>query len=269
MSHDSTSFDEGLLLALLGRAIHAAGTRSLDGMAELTFYDTMIAVAAAEGARRRAAWIIEREVKPASWKGEERIDLVVRRKSGANEPWVLATELKWWRQSDGANSANRRKALLVDLLRAACARGFLGIEEEAYVVLISTETSWKKTTTTTGSDSDVCAKLNAAGTQSWSLDKLRGASALKGAVAQLRGSIQLPSSFHTTLVQHQAAPAGGGKKVEVRVWRVRKPQKSKQLDDATLTAKFGAVKTKGSATPSAVPTGVGSANQGAVTPPAP
>lgn len=163
MSHDSTSFDEGLLLALLGRATHAAGTRSLDGMAELTFYDTMIAVAAAEGARRRAAWIIEREVKPASWKGEERIDLVVRRKSGASEPWVVATELKWWRQSDGANSANRRKALLVDLLRAACAKGFLGVEEEAYVVLISTETSWKKTTVTTGSDGDVCAKLNATG----------------------------------------------------------------------------------------------------------
>ena len=144
-------------------------------------------------------------MKPTSWKGEERIDLVVQRKSGANEPWVFATELKWWRQSDGANAANRRMALVVDLLRAACARGFFGVEEEAYVVLISTEASWKKTTTTTGSDSVVCTKLNATGTQSWSLKAIRTAPSLKGAVAQLRSSIEIPSSFHTTLVQHQSA----------------------------------------------------------------
>lgn len=40
MSHHSTSFEEGLLFALLGRVMHAAGTRLLNSMVELTFYDT-------------------------------------------------------------------------------------------------------------------------------------------------------------------------------------------------------------------------------------
>lgn len=246
MSHDSTSFDEGLLLALLGRAVHAAGTRSLDGMAELTFYDTLVSVAAAEGARRRQGWIIERELKPPAWTGEERIDLVVRRKSAAKdakEVWVLAAELKWWRKCDGANAGNRRKALVVDLLRAACARGFLAVEEAAYVVLISTDDSWKASATVSSksTDEDVCAKLNASGKQSWSLRALKNAAAMKGAVGQLRKSIQIPSSFETTLVQHKDAPAGGGKRLEVRVWKVRKPQKSKELDAATLESLFGAM----------------------------
>lgn len=258
---DAGSFTEGLALALLGRGVHAAGTRSLTGMAELTFYDTLVSVAAAEGARLRKAWIIRREFQPPKWRGDERIDLVVTRFSGKNEVWVSATELKWWRSDDSANSSNRRKDLVVDFLRAASVEGFTGVKDGAYVVLITTEAAWTATTKVrSGKDIPIASKIQGTATQKWSLPTLKDAPAIKNAVSELRKNVPLPSIFHTRLEENVVAPLAGTHQLRVLVWSVRKPQRSVELVDLALSTLFGPPKPRkttssaddGGAAPSAV-----------------
>jgi hypothetical protein len=209
-------------------------------MAELTFYDSLVAVAASEGARRTAAWIIRREFRPPEWTGDERMDLVVSRLSRGEEVWVNAAELKWWRAADARNRANRRKELVTDLLRAANVHGFIGVEESAYVVLVSTKSSWDSTTNVAAGagDAEVGAKLRETGSVGWPLRALDTAPAIRGAAVALRHSMQLPSSFRTELVRKLAVPVGGGEKVIARVWEVRKPQRSTVLTDQELSALF-------------------------------
>jgi hypothetical protein len=109
---------EAMASMLLSQAAHGLATGSLEGTGEITLRDGLIVAAAAEGARIRQAWIIEREVIPNGWT-DAPVDLFLRKQGNLGAISTIGgVELKWWRKTDAGNSANRRRDLIRDFIRA-------------------------------------------------------------------------------------------------------------------------------------------------------
>src|SRR5262245_20972023 len=127
---------------LVSQASHGISTSSLVGLGEISLRGATIVAAASMGARLRQAWLLFREQTPNTWNGAA-VDVVVARKVGHRIRWVAGVELKWWRQSDGANAGNRRRELVRDFLRAASLCPL--VDDVSFVTLLSTEDSWSRT----------------------------------------------------------------------------------------------------------------------------
>lgn len=230
------SLAEAMASMLLSHAAHGLATGSLGGTGEITLRDGLVVAAAAEGARERQAWLITREIVPPSWK-DAPVDVVLYRVGNQSTPHLLGgVELKWWRKTDAANAANRRRDLLRDLVRAASLYSM--VEAFAFVALLSTSVSWNATANTTGKDRSAMALLSAAGSQRWSLRALSASRGLATAIRSLRGSVPIPSTFYTELLCTRTLSDGTTPLAFCKVWSVRKPQKSVFLSDAVLDRLF-------------------------------
>lgn len=222
-------------LTLLGTGVHAAGIRALSGLGEITLRDSLVAAVAAEGARRKTPWIFTREEKPSHWQ-DEAVDLVITRKVNNTVAWIAAVELKWWRHADSQNSFNRRKALVRDFLRCASLSHQPGTQEDSLVVLVSTSSSWKKTTSTDAGDRPVVDVLKADDTMSWRISQSMYKcpavrDALSSMIKKASGKpdvmrMPIPTTIHSKLLGIYESDTGGQQNLQVRIWRVRKPQKS-------------------------------------------
>ena len=232
----------GLLAA---GAAHGLGTSSLHGIGEITFRDGIVVAVASVGSRLRQAWIIKREQVPAGWK-DTPIDVVVAKKSKGAERWLVGVELKWWRQDDGSNAGNRRSALIRDFLR--CAALYQDVEDGAFIAMVSTNGSWVRTTSTSGSDARLGAALTRRGESKWDVATLSSCAGMKAAVNSLREkSVPIVSAFSSRLFAETAVCENGKEQVVARVWEVRKHQNSRILISSELESSFGKLKTAKSA----------------------
>lgn len=237
---------DSIALTLLGLGTHAAGLGGLGGMGEITLRDGLVAACAAEGARRRKAWIFSREQTPPGW-NDETVDVVVQRVAGGQTRWVTAVELKWWRDSTTTNASNRRAGLVRDIIRCASIHFRPGIEERALVVLVATKSSWDATAASQGQDDEVCRRLRSANTEIWPLRRsLHACPAVKSALKRLvrpaknasgtrkaqARTLRLPppSSLRTRRLGVYTSDLGGADELQVRVWECTKVQNSKGLD---------------------------------------
>ncbi len=229
---------------LMSHACHGLATSSLDGMGEITFRDGLIVAAAASGSKIRQAWIFEREDLPSGW-SDAAVDLTIIRPSDADSPKVVgAVELKWWRQEDSGNASNRRCELVKDFIRAAA--NYKNVEDFSFVALLSTEVSWKTTTSTNGSDKDAMTLLTASGTQKWNLKALSECASVKSSVRSLGHRVPVPSAFHTKLLAAHELSFVSGRTASARVWSVVKPQKTVFLSLKELESRFN-IKARSSA----------------------
>lgn len=222
---------DGVALAMLGKALAAAGAGTLDSLDEALLYEPLVLAAVADSARRKKAMQLLREVKPSAWKDDKRVDLVRVRDSGGAQLWVTAVECKWWRDTDSQNASNRRRGLFADFLRLASLCDSPGIEGEALLVLLTTKSSWQATTKSTKGDAPFIELLmkGVGEAGSYSMKKLKKCPAVSGTLKKLKKTLVVPSTLSATLVQDLNAPLGGDERVYCKVWRVRKPQKSKIL----------------------------------------
>eukprot|EP01107_Rhizomastix_libera_P006759 TRINITY_DN20922_c0_g1_i1.p1 TRINITY_DN20922_c0_g1~~TRINITY_DN20922_c0_g1_i1.p1 ORF type:complete len:251 (-),score=25.24 TRINITY_DN20922_c0_g1_i1:151-903(-) len=223
---------EAMTSMLLSHAAHGFATGSLEGTGEITLRDGLIVAAAAEGARIRQAWIIEREVVPAGWT-DAPIDLILKRSGNLGAVSTIGgVELKWWRKTDLANSANRRRDLIRDFIRAASL--YSQVQDFSFVALLSTEGSWAATTKTEGSDKGAMAKLSAPGSQQWNLKNMITSKSIQGAMRSLQSKVPIPNIFHTELLCTRALTNGPDQLAFAKVWKVKKPQNTIILTDAML-----------------------------------
>lgn len=218
---------------LLSHALHGLATGSLEGTGEITLRDGMTVAAAAEGARIRQAWIIEREIVPRGW-NDAPVDLFLSKKGNQGGVSTIGgVELKWWRKTDAANSANRRRELVRDFIRAASL--YSQVKDFAFVALLSTEGSWRATTKTSASDKDAMSKLSSLGSQKWNLESMIGSKSVEGAVRSLWKKVPMPNIFHTELLCTRSLTDGKLQIAFAKVWKVKKPQNSVILSDAAVT----------------------------------
>lgn len=230
----SRYFADRIAYMLLSHAAHGLATSSLEGTGEITLRDGLIVAAASMGAAERRSWIIDREVLPQNWT-DSAVDLVVYRSGNNSDPMVGAVELKWWRRTDKANAANRRRDLIKDFIRAAALHQT--VEEFAFVALLSTTGSWSNTTSTSHTDKDAMKLLSAEGVQKWNLEKLKAGSAICAALKSLDGRVQpISKIFHTELLSHRAISEGNTVQAFAKVWSVRRPQRTSDLDSATIAS---------------------------------
>lgn len=216
---------------LISHASHGLATSSLEGMGEITLRDSLI-VAAAAGAKIKQAWVLEREVLPAGWV-DSAVDLVIYRSGHQNTlKEVGGIELKWWRQTDKENASNRRRDLVKDFMRAASL--YPDVDDFTFVALLSTEVSWKSTTTTKGSDAVAMALLTATSSQIWNLNKLAASPAVKGAVRYLDGKVPIPNIFHSKLLSTLELHLASGRSAFAKVWLVKKPQNTHYCTSAEV-----------------------------------
>jgi hypothetical protein len=125
---------------LISHAAHGLATSSLEGMGEITLRDSLVVAAAAAGAQTKQAWVFQREVLPVGWT-DSAVDLMLYRTGNHDAQHLVGgAELKWWRHTDKSNASNRRRDLVRDFLRAAAL--YPGVEDFAFVALLSTEVSW-------------------------------------------------------------------------------------------------------------------------------
>lgn len=217
---------------LLSQALHGLATGSLEGTGEITLRDGLIVAAAAEGARAHQAWIIEREVVPAGWT-DAPVDLFLSRRGNQDAiATVGGVELKWWRKTDAGNSANRRRDLVRDFIRAGSL--YSSVDDFAFVALLSTEGSWSATTKTNGSDKDAMAKLSSDGSQKWDLKQMLHSKAVAGAMRSLQGKVPMPNIFHTELLCTRSLVDDKTLLAFAKIWKVKKLQKSAMLTPAEL-----------------------------------
>lgn len=203
-------------------------------MGEITLRDGLVVAAAACGAAERRAWIIEREILPATWSDAD-VDMIISRQGNAgNTPLLGGVELKWWRQEDGGNAGNRRRDLVKDFIRAGSL--YPQVEEFSFVALLSTTGSWTSTASTRGSDREVMQRLLADGSQQWNLEYDASSAAIRNAVADLRGKIPIPNIIRSELLVDVSLRAAGEEEAFARIWSVRKPQRTRILSAAELTA---------------------------------
>lgn len=228
---------ESLSLVLLSHAAHGLGTETLSGLGEITLRDGLVAGAAAVGARRNAALIIEREHKPQDWKSGN-IDLTVWRKRKRQKEWFCSTELKWWHQDDANNASNRHAKLIRDFIRAGSVYPMmLKPDKMAFVLLLTTSSSWNtKVERHTAGDLSLCYRWTRAYvTQTWDLSALKGCPGVRAAVAELRGmGVKIPNIIHSDLTYSASIRQQRSERGEVRCWSVRKPQKTTFLSNAEL-----------------------------------
>lgn len=219
---------------LLSHAAHGLATGSLEGTGEITLRDGLIVAAAAEGARMRQAWIIDREVVPTGWT-DAPVDLHLRRSGNLGAVSTIGgIELKWWRKTDSGNAGNRRRDLVRDFIRAASLYAL--VDDFSFVALLSTEGSWSSTARTQGSDKLVMSKLSSSSSQKWNLKKMIGSKAIEGAMRSLEGKVPMPNIFHTELLCARSLTDGANVLAFSNVWLVKKPQNTKLLTAAELTA---------------------------------
>jgi hypothetical protein len=204
--------------------IHALGTNSVEGLGEITLRDGLVVAAAATGAERHQAWIIEREFAPDEWNGRA-IDIVVKRVVNNADKLVYSAEVKWWRDATTANAANRRRDLVGDLIRAATI--YPDVEDDALVILLSTEASYRSTAR------GVLHEILHSGqpTGQWNLRNLKNRAAIRGAVQALRNDVKIPNVFHTELAAWVHVRARGGQVFHAYAWAVRKPQHTHWLTE--------------------------------------
>lgn len=223
---------EAMANMLLSHAAHGLATGSLEGTGEITLRDGLIVAAAAEGARIRQAWIIEREVIPNGWT-DAPVDLFLRKQGNLGAISTIGgVELKWWRKTDAGNSANRRRDLVRDFIRAGAL--YSQIQSFAFVALLSTEGSWDATTKTNGTDKDAMLKLSSSGIQKWNLEKMISSKGVEGAMRSLEGKVPMPNIFHTELLCTRSLTDGTNQLAFAKVWKVKKPQNTVILDAAKL-----------------------------------
>lgn len=164
------SLADGIAYMLLSNAAHGLATSSLVGTGEITLRDALVVAAAAAGSKARQAWIIDREIVPDGWT-DAPVDLMISRiGNGGNVSLVGGAELKWWRRTDQGNSANRRRDLLKDFLRAAAL--YPNASDFAFVALLTTSESWIATTDTGGTDRSAMSLLKRRGSRNWNVAKL-------------------------------------------------------------------------------------------------
>lgn len=217
---------------LLSYAAHGLSTASLMGMGEITLRDGLIVATAAAAARKKQAWILDREVTPEGW-SEAAVDLVASRNGNDDAiKMVGGIELKFWRKEDAGNAANRRKDLIRDFIRAAAL--YKQVEHFSFVALLSTHVSWENTVSTSGKDKPVMSLLNSDGVQKWNLRNLAGSSGLKSAVQSLERKVPISSSFHTELISKARLSDKNGDLAFSRVWVIKKPQNSIILEGKNL-----------------------------------
>lgn len=225
---------EAMASMLLSHAAHGLATGSLEGTGEITLRDGLIVAAAAEGARTRQAWIIRREVVPPGWT-DAPVDLFLQKSGNLGAVSTIGgVELKWWRKTDLANSANRRRDLIRDFIRAASL--YSQVQDFSFVALLSTEGSWAATTKTDGSDKVAMAKLSALGSQKWNLKNMVTSKGVGGAMRSLQGKVPMPNIFHTELLCTRALTNGPDQLAFAKIWKVKKPQNTITLTDAVLSA---------------------------------
>lgn len=223
---------EAMANMLLSQAAHGLATGSLEGTGEITLRDGLIVAAAAEGARVRQAWIIQREVIPDKWI-DASVDLFLQKKGSQGAISTIGgVELKWWRKTDVGNSANRRRDLVRDFIRAGAL--YSQVQDFAFVALLSTEGSWTATTKTDGSDKEAMSKLSSTGSQKWNLSKMIGSKGVEGAIRSLQDKVPMPNIFHTELLCTRSLTNGEDQLAFAKVWKVKKPQNTVFLDAAAL-----------------------------------
>jgi len=233
---------ESLSLVLLSNAAHGFGTETLSGLGEITLRDGLVAGAASIGARRNAAWIIEREHKPQDWNSGN-IDLTVWRKRRRQKEWFCSAELKWWHRNDTSNASNRRADLIRDFIRAGSVYPrLLQPDKMSFVLLLSTQASWGTTVERhEAGDHALCTHWKRAyATQSWDLKALKVCPGLRTAVKELRQmGVKIPNIIHSDLTYSVSIRQQRSQRGEVRCWSVRKPQNSTFLDDGELDEILG------------------------------
>lgn len=223
---------EAMASMLLSQAAHGLATGSIDGTGEITLRDGLIVAAASEGARIRQAWIIEREVVPDGWT-DAPVDLVLRKQGNQGAISTIGgIELKWWRKTDPANSANRRRDLIRDFIRAGAL--YSQVQGFAFVALLSTEGSWGATASTNGSDKEAMHKLSSSENEKWNLTKMIKSKGVKNAMRSLMGKVPMPNIFHTELLCTRALTDGTNQLAFAKVWKVKKLQNTRILEDADL-----------------------------------
>jgi hypothetical protein len=224
----------GVAEILLSYAAHGMATRSLAGMGEITLRDGLVVAAAAAGAAEKRAWIIEREIVPNGW-AEGSVDLIISRAGNAEKSVLLGgVELKWWRQEDGGNASNRRRDLVKDFIRAGSL--YQQTQEFSFVALLSTAGSWTSTASTKGSDKELMQRLLAEGSQQWNIENDKTSAAVRNAVASLRDRVPVPNIVRSELLVNLSLRASGEEEAFARVWSVRKPQKTRILQDSEMDA---------------------------------
>jgi len=200
-----------------------------------------VVAAASVGAQTKRAWVIERQFAPANWLSGRAIDLAFHRIVENAYRLVWTAEVKWWRDSGAANAANRRRDLVADFIRAASV--YPDVESGAFVTLLATEDLWASTLPsgrTAAKPLRDCLFVGQSATTygQWTMkDMATNVSAVKIAIWKLNGDIQIPNIFHTELAAVSRLTAGGGRPIlHALDWRVRKPQRSRFLDQAEIDA---------------------------------
>ncbi|WP_175926327.1 hypothetical protein [Burkholderia cepacia] len=223
---------EAIASMLVSHGAHGLATGSLEGMGEITLRDGLVVAAAAEAARTRQSWVIEREIVPPGWT-DAPVDLYLGRVGNKGVVSTLGgCELKWWRKTDPSNAANRRRDLIRDFIRAASLYAL--VEEFSFVALLSTEGSWSSTIGTSGTDKAAMSMLSATGSQKWNLKKMIGSKAIEGAMRSLGDKVPMPNIFHTELLCTRSLTDGANVLAFSKVWLVKKPQNTKMLTAAQL-----------------------------------
>lgn len=228
---EAQSLSDAVVNILISHAAHGLATGTLAGTGEITLRDGLIVAAASVAAKRREAWIFDREYLPAGWQ-DAKVDLVILRKGLHNDHPVAGIELKWWRSIDAANAGNRRKELLRDFFRAAAL--YWGISGPAFVALVSTAGSWTATANTSGTDQIPMKMLNSSATEHWNTSLMAGSSAIRAAMASLKGKVPVCNIFHTKLLSECSISLAGNQTAFSKVWEVKKPQNTRFLTDAEI-----------------------------------
>jgi hypothetical protein len=231
----SKDFANRIADMLLSHAAHGLATSSVEGMGEITLRDGLIVAAAAMGAKSKRSWIIDREVLPPGW-SDSAVDLVAYRKGNTGSlSMVGAVELKWWRKTDKANASNRRRDLIKDFIRASALHKIA--EEFAFVALLSTADSWSSTTSTNQTDKEVMKLLSGSRVQKWNLAKLKDSSSVRAALSSLDGRVSpISKNLHSELLSYRTLGDAGKTTAFVKVWSVRRPQSTSDLNSADIKA---------------------------------
>lgn len=232
-ANELKQFADSVAAMMVAQASHGISTSSLVGLGEISLRDATIVAAASIGARLRQAWVLLREETPNGWHGAD-IDVVVARRVGANLRWVAGVELKWWRQSDGANAGNRRRELVRDFLRAASLYPL--VDDASLVALLSTEDSWSRTAHSKGNDVSALALIKGQGVQQWNVQNLAACPAVRGAAQALSGHAPVPSLFRSELLSTVTVQVDNHARAAARVWKVWKYQNTQFLTPPQIAA---------------------------------
>ena len=230
---EERKFAASIAAMLASQAAHGISTVALQGLGEISLRDPTIVAAASIGARLKQAWLLLREEQPVSWSGGT-VDVVVARMLPTQIRWVAGIELKWWRRADPGNAGNRRRDLVKDFIRAASL--YPDLEGPAFVALLSTQASWRRTTGTNGNDTLPMTLVRRSGRQDWILPNLANCPAVRGSLRALNGSVPVPNRFRSELISSVKISTNGTEEATARVWRLWKQQNTRFLSEQEIEA---------------------------------